>query len=142
MQNRNRWAAMRRDFQKLMWSRATPFTLALLIAGFGLGHAAEPAQVVIMTDQLKFIPARVSVHVGATVRWKSESVLVHTVTDVPSLAADPKDAALPQGANPFNSGNIAPGGTYEHSFKIAGTYRYFCIPHEAAGMLGTIVVRP
>lgn len=119
----------------------TAVLLAVLAAATA-ANAQEPAQVVRMTDQMKFVPARVTVHVGDTVEWKSDSVLVHTVTASPSLAADKQDVSLPQGAEPFNSGNIPPGGTFAHTFRVAGTYRYFCIPHEAAGMLGTVVVKP
>ena len=92
------------------------------------------------TNDMKFAPNHVPIHVGDRVEWKNTSVLVHTATDMPGLASNPKDAALPQGAKGFNSGNLAPGATYRHTFSVPGTYRYFCIPHEAAGMLGTIVV--
>jgi plastocyanin len=27
-----------------------------------------------------------------------------------------------------------------HTFDVPGTYQYFCIPHEMAGMTGTVVV--
>jgi plastocyanin len=35
---------------------------------------------------------------------------------------------------------IEAGGSYQHTFDIAGTYEYFCIPHEGAGMIGTVEV--
>ncbi|WP_162622742.1 plastocyanin/azurin family copper-binding protein [Salinisphaera orenii] len=37
---------------------------------------------------------------------------------------------------------MAPGADYAHRFTEPGTYRYFCIPHEAAGTVGTVVVKP
>jgi plastocyanin len=47
---------------------------------------------------------------------------------------------MPAGAKPFNSGNIEPGKQYPHTSTVPGTYKYFCIPHGALGMVGTIVV--
>lgn len=35
-----------------------------------------------------------------------------------------------------------PKTTFEHTFAVPGTYRYFCIPHEGAKMQGTVIVRP
>jgi len=35
----------------------------------------------------------------------------------------------------------APGETYEVKFEKAGTYGYYCQPHQGAGMKGTIVVQ-
>ena len=37
------------------------------------------------------------------------------------------------------SGNVAEGETFEHTFDTAGTYEYFCIPHETS-MKGEVVV--
>ncbi|HKJ94173.1 MAG TPA: plastocyanin/azurin family copper-binding protein [Gammaproteobacteria bacterium] len=105
-------------------------------------RAGSSTVVVTMTDEMKFKPSPVVIHVGDTVRWESDSVLVHTVTADPSLAAKASDVALPDGAATFNSGNISPGGHFEHTFKTAGRYRYFCIPHEAVGMVGEVVVKP
>lgn len=104
------------------------------------GHAAEPAVVIKLINKLKFVPAQITVKVGDTVRWQNASVLVHTVTDDPNLVAKEADYALPDGAEPFNSGNLKPKESYEHTFTVPGTYRYFCIPHEAAKMIGEVVV--
>jgi len=48
---------------------------------------------------------------------------------------------LPKGATAFDSGFIPPGGDYSYTFTVPGTYRYFCLPHEKAGMFGMIVVK-
>ena len=40
----------------------------------------------------------------------------------------------------FSSGNITPGGTFEHTFATAGTYAYHCSIHPT--MRGTITVTP
>jgi plastocyanin len=95
-----------------------------------------------MTNEMKFVPARVTVHVGETVVWRNTSMLVHTVTADPAVAVKQQDVALPAGAAPFNSGFLPPQGVFRYLFKIPGLYRYFCIPHEPTGMVGTVVVKP
>jgi plastocyanin len=67
---------------------------------------------------------------------------VHTVTGDPSLAAVPANVQLPAGAQAFDSGAVQPGSTYTLTFTVPGTYRYVCLPHEGAGMLGTVIVNP
>lgn len=123
----------------------------LLIAGISLiacsgkkkqaSSAAPPAAVVEVTDSLKFVPRQVTIKAGETVKWENASVLVNTVTCDSTLAGKPADVALPPGAKPFDSGNIDPNGTFEYTFTVPGTYKYFCIPHEATGMLGEVIVQ-
>ena len=95
-----------------------------------------------LNDQEMFAPKIATVHVGDTVKWVNSSSAVHTVTDDPKLAANGLDSSLPKGVQPFNSGFLKTGQTYEHHFQVAGTYRYFCILHEGMGMVGTVVVKP
>ena len=129
--------------------------LAALAAGTALaglsactGRSSEPParQTVVikasMSDTLRFTPAVITIHPGDAVEWHNDSLLVHTVTADPALAALPASTALPAGAAPFNSGNLQPGAVYRHVFEKPGTYKYFCIPHEAAGMTGTVIVQP
>ena len=73
-------------------------------------------------------------------RWTNTSFDMHTVTADASLAADVSHVLLPDGAEPFNSGLIAPEKTFTKTFAVPGRYRYFCIPHEATGMVGEVVV--
>ena len=101
---------------------------------------ASPAAVVQITDLLQFEPGSVQIHVGDVVEWKNVSVLVHTATGDPALAQIEGSAVLPEGAAPFDSGNLEPQATFRHRFDVPGTYQYFCIPHEAAKMTGTVVV--
>lgn len=101
----------------------------------------QDTTVVTMTNSLDFEPAEVTIRPGETVVWKNTTVLVHTVTAIPDSAANPEHVHLPDGADPFASGRLDPGATFQHTFTASGTYDYFCIPHEAAGMLGTVVVK-
>ncbi|WP_276258445.1 plastocyanin/azurin family copper-binding protein [Haloglomus litoreum] len=95
-----------------------------------------------------FRPVEYEVPVGETVVWGNVGSRGHSVTAT--------EGAIPDGADYFasggfdsedaavdgwpNQGNIRPGETYEHTFEVAGEHGYYCIPHEAAGMVGTIVV--
>lgn len=93
-----------------------------------------------MTNQLTYTPERVSIRAGQTVKWTNTSDIVHTVTADPQKANNPEHVRLPGQARTFDSGDIEPGGTFTHTFTVPGTYRYFCIPHEAAGMVGEVEV--
>ncbi len=93
------------------------------------------------TNQLTFTPDTVEIRVGQTVRWRNTSDVLHTVTADPSRAQDPSNVAVPDGASTFDSGNLRPGETFEHTFSTPGEYRYFCVPHELAGMTALIIVR-
>jgi plastocyanin len=106
------------------------------------GAPAVPgaAAVVEMTNLLQYAPRDIRIAVGRTVEWRNPSHLTHTVTCDPSLAIDPRDVQLPEGAEPFNSGVMRPGAVFRYTFKTPGLYKYFCIPHEYAGMVGTVDV--
>ena len=70
-----------------------------------------------------FDPATITVQPGTTVRWVNNGQHPHTVTA--------RDGS-------FDSGNIAPGGSFTHTFSTAGAVRYYCKLHK--GMEGTVVV--
>lgn len=89
-----------------------------------------------------FVPETIRIAPGQTVQWRNTSASGHTVTADPALAEDPANVALPQSAQAFHSGPIAPGETWQKTFEVAGTYRYVCLPHERLGMTGTVVVEP
>lgn len=93
-----------------------------------------------MTQALKFAPAEITIAKGETVTWTNVSDVPHTVTADPAKANDASHVRLPDGAETFDSGMIDPGGTFSRTFDVPGRYTYFCIPHEAAGMVGEIVV--
>jgi plastocyanin len=112
-----------------------------------LGGEASEERTVSMTDKLTFEPKTVTVRTGGTVTWKNDSGVGHTVTAYEDV--------IPEGASYFASGGfesestarnrtsdglIAAGESYEHTFEVAGTYEYYCIPHESGGMVGTVEV--
>jgi plastocyanin len=100
----------------------------------------EPARTIGMTDDMTFTPAKVTIRVGETIRWQNTSADIHTVTADPKKAATAGHAELPDGAAPFDSGDMKPGAIFEHTFTVPGHYRYVCRPHETAGMIGDITV--
>lgn len=114
----------------------------VLVSGTALSPDDTPAVTVGMTNTMKYTPDTVRVMVGETVRWENSADVMHTVTADPDEAFKQSSVNLPDGASTFNSGNLDPKETFEHTFEVAGTYRYFCIPHEAAGMKGTVIVSP
>jgi plastocyanin len=119
--------------------------VALVLAGAIFYRASgtdvvTSAATVQMTDSLQFQPATVRIQVGETITWRNGSQVPHSVTADPGLAANRSNVRLPSGASAFNAANVAPGRSYSHTFSVPGEYRYFCIPHEAQGMVGTIVV--
>jgi len=98
----------------------------------------------------KFLPPTITVAPGEAVVWKNTSSHAHTVTAygdrIPADAAffasgDFETTEAAQSAW-FGGGGGAlySGDTFEHTFEVPGTYHYFCIPHEASGMVGVVEV--
>ncbi len=109
-------------------------------AGSTPASASNPTTIT-MTNDNKFSPSTLTVAKGATVTFDNSSTMVHSATDDPSKAVNKADAQLPDGAQPWDSGLIQPGQKWTHTFDVAGTYKFFCVPHETLGMLGTITVQ-
>lgn len=62
-----------------------------------------------------FTPATLTVKAGATITWKNVSSVPHTVTS--------------DDGQTFDSGNVAPGGTYQFKFTTGGAFSYHCNIH-------------
>jgi plastocyanin len=117
-----------------------------MLAGAGLtmtvtraAHAAA-FEVGIDPALAKFEPETISIKVGDTVTWTNNQLVTHTVTCDPAKSKFPGSVLLPEGAAPFDSGDMEQDDTFQHQFTVAGEYRYFCIPHEDMKMIGTVVV--
>jgi plastocyanin len=127
-----------------MSPRPRAFAAVLLIALAACAAPGPPAQhpavaaVVRMTDNFMFEPASVTIRAGETVEWRNASRFRHSVTADPAQGR----AVLPPGAQPFASGELAPGQSFRRTLTAPGTYRYFCTPHEGIGMQGEIKVLP
>lgn len=136
----------RRDLM-VLGSRLIALTSGLALAGCGRGGPAyqpvspDVAATVEMTSGLSFSPVKLTVRVGDVIEWHNRSFFTHTVTADPKLAEDATHVELPQGARPFDSGDVSPGEIFRLALEVPGRYRYFCIPHEGRGMLGEIEVK-
>jgi plastocyanin len=97
---------------------------------------------VTMTDDMRFVPDTVRISAGAAVRWRNTSRVLHTVTAHPDRVRDQTQVELPEGAEPFDSGDLFPGEDFVWSFQVPGTYRYVCVPHDRIPMIGVIIVDP
>ena len=104
--------------------------------------AASNPVVINMADKQPFYtPDKATIKIGDTVKWVNNGETVHSVSTSAANAQNPNDTSMPKGATAFDSGFIPPGGDYSYTFTVPGTYRYFCLPHEKAGMVGMIVVK-
>jgi plastocyanin len=73
---------------------------------------------------LAFQPSRIEITAGTTVAWTNNDPLEHSVT-----ALD----------HSFDSGLIASGATWRHTFTRPGTYQFSCQPHPF--MQGVVIVK-
>ncbi len=74
-------------------------------------------------SNFSFAPATLNVPTGTTVTWTNNDSTTHTITS---------------DTGAFSSGNLAPGGTFTHTFTSAGSFGYHCAIHPS--MKGTITV--
>lgn len=127
---------------RLTLAAAAVLALAAIPQSSAARQDAGPSAVVDMTFGLRFVPAEVRVRAGQSVEWRNKGFLSHTVTFDPALAGNPANVTLPAGVAPFDSGTIAGGATWRHTFTVPGTYRYVCKPHEDHAMVGVVIVLP
>jgi len=91
----------------------------------GIGAApTAPAETSVRMAGTRFEPPTLTIRVGDTVRWLNDDALPHTVSA--------RDGS-------WDSGNLAPGASFERTFDSAGSYAYLCRYHP--GMVGTIEVQ-
>jgi plastocyanin len=109
----------------------------------------DDADHVVEMSAVAYEPAELTVSVGDKVAWKWAAGEPHSVT-----ASEDKlpDDATYWASGGFDSeeaartgweegnGYVASGQSYVHTFETAGEHEYFCIPHEAAGMVGKVIV--
>ena len=73
--------------------------------------------------ELAFNPTTLTVPTGSKVTWTNNDTTAHTVTFDDGSA---------------DSGNLAVGSTFDHTFATAGTFAYHCTIHSF--MKGTVTV--
>lgn len=85
-----------------------------------------------------FEPHVTRIHEGGTVTWINESG-THTATAY--HPDNDKPLLMPEAAQPFDSGLLADDhAEFSHTFEEEGVYHIYCEPHEAVGMLGSVIV--
>ena len=82
-----------------------------------------PSTIAVSIVDFAFNPAGTSVAAGSKVTWTNNDTTAHTVTFDDGSA---------------DSGNLAPGSTFDHTFATAGTFAYHCTIHSQ--MHGTVTV--
>lgn len=95
-------------------------------------------------NSFNFTPETVTISTGTTVTWRFASGS-HNVSCDPDHH---EKVSLPDDAEPFASydgadkySTVSPGETFTHTFEVAGTYEYVCVPHATSGMEGTVEVQ-
>ena len=96
--------------------------------------------VVGMNDKLRFVPNEITIKVGDTVEWRNIGAIPHTITADPRRMPSSTNIELPNRAEAFDSGWVVRGKSYRYTFSEPGIYRYICLPHERAEMLGIVIV--
>lgn len=110
------------------------------LAACGLADSDSKRPVIEMNDERQFNPASLRLPRGSRVTWVNSSSAVHTITSNPELAQQEYSIMLPDGVEPWGSGDVYPGGTWSREFEVAGQYVYFCRYHELESMIGTIII--
>src|SRR5215217_8062116 len=98
--------------------------LSLFVPSAG---AQQGQTMTVMMEDNHFDQANITVPAGTTVTWVQSGNNSHTTTSY--------DGLWDSGLLPGRSGQ-----TFSFTFNTPGTYRYFCRPHEAIGMVGTVTV--
>ena len=109
---------------------------AIVLAPEALGQS-KSAQVSIVKGASNpsatepYNPSPLTVHIGTTVTWTNNDNTGHTVTEGNPSGNTP--------VNGFDSGIMAPGKTFTHTFATPGTIQYSCTLHPT--MLGEVIVK-
>jgi plastocyanin len=103
----------------------TTTVVVFIVPPAGAMSAALPAAATeaVAIKGFAYAPASLHIGTGTTVTWTNEDGTQHTAT-----AAD----------GSFDSGAIAEGDTFSHTFDTAGTFDYVCTFHR--NMSATITV--
>jgi plastocyanin len=102
----------------------------------------EPAIIRMRGDQegarVGFDPVGLLIQPGRTVRFLCEANYHVTAAYHPDNAG--RSLRIPRAAKPWLSDVLQPGEQFDVTLTVPGVYDYFCVPHEAAGMVGRLIV--
>jgi plastocyanin len=143
----------------MSFTRVTTAVALISVLTFATGSFVHSASshagvtiVVRMTggaDGYRFSPANISAHIGDVVRFINVSGGPHNVSfwadSIPAGAAASLQKNMQQTIDALE-GVMLSGPKETYTVSLAGlrpgTYRYYCAPHLAVGMVGRITVRP
>jgi nitrite reductase (NO-forming)/hydroxylamine reductase len=106
-------------------STVGPAALPATATGEAAPGVAGVTEATVTIASLAFQPHTVVVATGATITWKNDDDVAHTVTS---------------GEGWFDSGQLAAGESFVHQFDKPGNFQYHCENH--ADMEGVVVVMP
>lgn len=104
---------------------------------------------VVKMQAVAFEPEELTVSVGDTVAFEHAAGEAHNVVayedELPEGAAywasgGFESQAAAEAGWEDGKGAVQSGQSYVHTFETPGRHGYYCVPHEAAGMVGTVVV--
>ena len=75
-------------------------------------------------ENYAFNPSTININVGETVTWTNKDSAPHRIVS--------------DSGNELGSNTLSNGGTYSHTFTVAGTYDYHCSIHTS--MKGKVIV--
>lgn len=114
---------------------------ALLLAGSGLASDAAQTYVVELRDFFFDPPGLLLERGDRVVFVLAEDVLGDGHSATAFHPDFDKTLRVPEAAAPWNTGLLREyGASAEHVFRTTGVHDFYCIPHEAMGMVGRIVV--
>jgi len=101
-------------------------------------YAAETKDVKMGSDsgQLVFVPAKVTICKGDSVKWTNNKGGPHNVV----FDEEGIPSGVDQEAISMDEQLGEEGDTYTVKLDVAGTYEYYCEPHRGAGMNAQVVV--
>ena len=118
----------RRTFLQTAGGLAAASTLAQPTAA----QEAKTVQITMEGGDFFMDPVGLFVEPGETVTFEMGAAAPHSSTAY--------EDRIPSDANPWDSGLLDEGETFEHTFEVEGTYDYFCSAHVSLGQVGRIVV--
>jgi Plastocyanin len=104
---------------------------------------------VVDMQAVAFEPEELTIQQGDTVAWEHVAGEPHNVVayedELPADAAywatggfESEEAAREGWEE--GQGAVQSGQSYVHTFETTGTHEYLCVPHEAAGMVGSVII--
>ncbi len=110
---------------------STLFIATASMTGGVARAGGDEGLVIVKIKNLAFIPAKITIRPGTTVRWINEDPFSHDVTSG-SVVSGRKARQVKKSRHPdgrFHSGTYGQGESFERTFDDVGEYPYYCAIH-------------